>query len=352
MQRIVAPTQSAFIKGRYILESVVIAHEIVHSINKSGEQGVVLKLDYEKAYDRVSWSFLFEMLESRNFAPEFIKWIKQVVVGGSISIFLNGEDNSYFKTGKGLKQGDPLSPFLFNLVGDGLSRMLAETTNQGLVKGILEDFRPGGIVSLQYADDTILFSKADDVVLRNLKGVLMWYEQISGMRINFHKSELVPLNLESSEAHRLAHLFSCSLGSFPIKYLGVPLHYDNLTRDDIQPLVDKILKKISGWRGKLLSLAARAMLLKTCLASIPVYLLSFIKFPEWAIKILNTHMGNYLWNDSVENHKYHLANWELVSMCKEHGGLGLPSLRDLNISLLASWLKRYNLNKEALERAH
>ena len=116
--------------------------------------------------------------------------------------------------------------------------------------------------------------------------------------------------------------------------------------------MDKILKKISGWRGKLLSLAARAMLLKTCLASIPVYLLSFIKFPEWAIKILNTHMGNYLWNDSVENHKYHLANWELVSMCKEHGGLGLTSLRDLNISLLASWFKRYNLNKEALERAH
>jgi hypothetical protein len=131
------------------------------------------------------------------------------------------------------------------------------------------------------------------------------------------------------EAHRLAHLFSCPLGSFPIKYLGVLLHYDNLSREDIQPLVNKILKKISGWRGKLLSLAARAMLLKTCLASIPVYLLSFIKFPKWAIKILNTHMGNYLWNDLVENHKYHLANWELVSMCKEHGGMGLPSLKIL-----------------------
>jgi hypothetical protein len=243
MQRIVAPTQSAFIKGRYILESVVVAHEIVHSINKSGEQGVVLKLDYEKAYDRVSWTFLFEMLESRNFAPGLVNWIKQIVVGGSVGILLNGEDSSYFKTGKGLRQGDPLSPFLFNLVGDGLSRMLDKAINQGLVKGLLQTFRPGGIVSLQYVDDTILFSHADDLSLRNLKGVLMWYEQISGMRINFHKSELVPLNLEPSEAHRLAHLFSCPLGSFPIKYLGVPLHYDNLARDDIQPLVDKILKK-------------------------------------------------------------------------------------------------------------
>jgi hypothetical protein len=104
---VVVPTQSAFIKGRYILESVVVAHEIVHSVNKSGEQGVILKLDYEKAYDRVSWSFLFEMLESRNFSPVLINWIKQTVVGGSLSIMLNEKDIPYFKIGKGLRQGDP-----------------------------------------------------------------------------------------------------------------------------------------------------------------------------------------------------------------------------------------------------
>lgn len=261
---------------------------------------------------------------------------------------LNGEDSAYFKTGKGLRQGDPLSPFLFNLVGNGLSRMLAKATNKGLVRGLLEDFKPGGIVSLQNANDTILFSIAEDSALRNIKCVLMWYEQISGMCINFHKSELVPLNLEPEEAHRLAHIFSCPLGAFPTKYLGVPLHYDNLSREDIQRLVDKIMKKVAGWRGRLLSLAARAMLLKTCLSSVPVYLLSFIKFPKWAIKILNTHMSNYLWNDSVENHRYHLANWELVSMRKEYGGLGLPNLRDLNISLLASWLKRYKADNDKL----
>jgi hypothetical protein len=287
---------------------VVVAHEIVHSIHKSGEQGIVLKLDYEKTYDRVSWSFLFHLLETRNFDPGWIKWIKHLLIGGSIGVIVNGEESAYFKTGKGLRQGDPLSPLLFNLVGDGLSRMLAKVTEKNLVKGLLENFRSGGIVSLQYADDTILFSKAEDDALRNLKCVLMWYEQISGMRINFHKSELVPLNIELSEAHRLAHVFSCPLGTFPIKYLGVPLHYENLNREDIQPLVDKILKKIAGWRGRLLSQAARAMLIKTCLASILVYLLSFLKFPKWAIKLINTQMRNCLWNDSVECHKYHLAN--------------------------------------------
>jgi hypothetical protein len=90
------------------------------------------------------------------------------------------------------------------------------------------------------------------------------------MRVNFHKSELVPLNLEPEVAHDLAHIFCRPLGTFPLKYLGVPLHYDNLSREDIQPLVDKILKRIAGWRGKLLSLPARAMLIKTCLSSILV----------------------------------------------------------------------------------
>ena len=84
VQRIVAPTQTAFIKGRYILESVVVTHEIVHSVNKSGEQGIVLKLDYEKAYDRVNWTFLFDMLQARKFNPMVIDWIRKIVVGGSI----------------------------------------------------------------------------------------------------------------------------------------------------------------------------------------------------------------------------------------------------------------------------
>lgn len=278
-QRLVATNQSAFIKGRYILESVVVAHELVHSLSKSKEKGLVLKLDYEKAYDRVSWEFLFEVLESRGFSSKWILWIKQLVTGGSLGIMVNGEDSAYFKPGKGLRQGDPLSPLLFNLVGDVFSRMLDKAASSACIRGVLHDFREGGVISLQYADDTILFSSVDQEHLFNLKHVIMWFEQISGMRVNFHKSELITMNVEVEDTQRIADIFNCPIGSFPLKYLGVPLHHSKLSREDLQPLVDKLLHRIAGWRGKLLSLAARALLVKTCLASIPVYLLYFIKFP-------------------------------------------------------------------------
>jgi hypothetical protein len=96
--------------------------------------------------------------------------------------------------------------------------------------------------------------------------------------------------LEEEEKQNYASIFCCRLGSFPFKYLGVPLQYDKLRRDDIQPVVDKIIKRIAGWKGKLLSYGARLTLLRACLASIPIYLMSVIKFPKWAIKTINTHM--------------------------------------------------------------
>jgi hypothetical protein len=96
IDRLIAPQQSAFIQGRYILESVVVAHEIVHGIQKSGEPGCIIKLDYEKAYDRVSWECLFEILESRGFSSSWIKWIERIIKQGSVGIMLNGEESKFF----------------------------------------------------------------------------------------------------------------------------------------------------------------------------------------------------------------------------------------------------------------
>jgi hypothetical protein len=145
-QRLVAKEQSAFIRGRYILESVVIAHEIVHSNHKTKPPRMVIKLDYEKAYDRVNLDFLMEILRSRGFGDKWIEWIKKVVIGGGlVRVMANGEECYTFKIRKGLRQGGgALSPLLFNLVADTLNRMLAKASREGLVSGLLGEFRPGG----------------------------------------------------------------------------------------------------------------------------------------------------------------------------------------------------------------
>jgi hypothetical protein len=197
----IAKEQSAFIRRRYILESVVIAHEVIHSVHKAKELGVVIKLDYEKAYDRVNIDFLLEILRLRGFGEKILGWIKSLVLGGSVSVLANGEEINPFKTGKGLRQGDPLSPFLFNFVGDVLTRMLAKASQKGLISGLLGGFRPGGIVALQYTDDTLLFSSTEYDALRNLKRILMLFQRVSGMRVNFYKSECIPLNVDEEVSH-------------------------------------------------------------------------------------------------------------------------------------------------------
>jgi hypothetical protein len=121
----------------------------------------------------------------------------------------------------------------------------------------------------------------------------------------------------------------------------VPLHYEKLRREDIQPIVDKIIKRILGWKGKILSYGARLTLLRACLASIPIYLMSVIRFPRWTVDAINSQMANFFWNDQENKRKYHLSNWQSLAQGKEKGGLGVSSLRQLNLCLLASWVQRY-----------
>ena len=163
------------------------------------------------------------------------------------------------------------------------------------------------------------------------------------MKINYNKIDLITLGVDEEEKNALARLFCCKMGDLPIKYLGVSLHFNRLKREEIQPVVDKLMKRIAGWKGKLLSTAGKLTLLKSCLASIPIYLLSVIKFPKWSIESINFHMANFLWNDQEGNHKFHLSNFQSLAQRKDFGGWGIPDLGCLSMSLLAAWINTYHL---------
>ena len=176
-------------------------------------KGIVLKLDYEKAYDRVKWDFLDKMLCSRGFGDIWRTWIGEWLEGGSICVRLNDVNGGYFKPGKGFRQGDPLSPLLFNLVANVFTRMLMKAAGERLITGLLPEVRDGGIIILQYADDTLLFLDNNLDKARALKWMLSCFEQLSGLKINYDKSDLILIGMDHEETKNFAQIFCCKIWS-------------------------------------------------------------------------------------------------------------------------------------------
>ena len=124
-------------------------HEILHHTYSKKKSGIVLKLDFEKAYDKVNWDFMLNCHKMREFHPQWIEWVRKILVGGTVSVKLNDEVGPYFQSSKGVCQGDPFSPFLFNLAADCLTKMVIKAQQNGLFKGLVSDLIPNGVAILQ-----------------------------------------------------------------------------------------------------------------------------------------------------------------------------------------------------------
>jgi mannosylglycoprotein endo-beta-mannosidase len=191
---------------------------------------------------------------------------------------------SYFKSKKGVRQGDPLSPPLFNLAADCLAKMIHTAQENELIKGLVPELVRGGVAVLQYADDTILCMEDDVDTARNMKMLLYIYEKMSGLKINFNKSEIVMVSSDDQKAICYSDLMSCSTGQWPIKYLGVPVSGSRLHVKDWVYLDEKILKRLDGWKSASLSYGGKLILLNACLSSIPTYAMSMYLLPKTLIK--------------------------------------------------------------------
>ena len=274
----------------------------------------------------------------KGFLIEWCNWIEQFVSRGSVGIKVNDDVGRFFQTKKGLRQGDPLSPILFNLVVDMLAILIARAKEDGQVEGVVPHLVDGGLSILQYADDTILFMDQNIEKAMNTKLVLCAFEQLSGLKINFHKSELFCYGEAKECEEQFAQIFGCGIGEFPFRYLGIPMSHRKLSNKDWNRVEERFEKKLNSWKGKHLSYGGRLILINSVLSSLSMFMFSFFEVPRGILKKLDYYRSRFFWQGDGHRTKYRLAKWNMLCRPKEQGGLGIQDLDVQNKCLLSKWL--------------
>lgn len=329
-----------FIKGRLLCENVLLASEMVTGFHKRGPttRGC-LQIDLMKAYDNLNWEFMLNILTAFGLPEVFINWIKECITSTSFSIAFNGELLDCFPGRKGLRQGDPISSLLFFMAMDILSKLLD--------KGAVENrfgLHPLGdaplITHISFADDVLLFFDGTDRSLQGLLEILESFNNWSGLGINRSKTAVFfdggdrVRNRTSAAAHGLAQ------GSFPVRYLGVPLTTKKLRKQDYQPLLDKIHSRFTSWTVKHLSFAGRLQLLKSVIYSTISFWASIFLLPNGCLRALEQMCNSFLWKGVPTGARGAKVAWDVVCSATKAGGLGLRKLSPWNrvMGLKLIWL--------------
>jgi hypothetical protein len=256
-----------------------------------------------------------------------------------MSVLVNGSPTDDFTVGKGLRQGDPLSPFLFLIVVEGLTGLMRRAVEIGRFKG----YRVNDSIHfqiLQFADDTILIGEGIQDNLWTLKILLRSFELVSGLKINFVKSKLYGINIESRLLEAGAAFLSCRSDVIPFKFLGVSVGANPRRRETWKPVVESMSKRLNLWKSRQLSLGGRITLINSVLSSIPLYYFSFYKAPVCVLKSLVSLQRNFLWGGGTEIKKVSWVSWDQICLPKDQGGLGVKNLEMFNRALLSKWLWR------------
>ncbi|GMJ08923.1 hypothetical protein HRI_004561500 [Hibiscus trionum] len=192
-------------------------------------------------------------MKEMRFGSRWCHWINWCISSAKISILVNGSPSNIFAISCGLRQGCPLSPFLFNLIAEGLSALLRSAMAKGFLSGLKVGCGRMKIFHIQYADDLILFSEANELYLRNTVRILRGFELVYGLKLNFSKSKLMGINLSDETVSEWANWLHCKSEKFPSPYLGLPLGQHKNSTSIWNPIVEKFKNKFMEWKSKLLS---------------------------------------------------------------------------------------------------
>ncbi|GJV52938.1 putative RNA-directed DNA polymerase, partial [Tanacetum coccineum] len=302
--KVIGEVQNTFIEDRHILDGVLIANETIEFLKKKKMKGLVFKFDFEKAYDNIKWKYLLEIMRRMGFGIRWCKWVAGCLKSSSISILVNGSPTSEFAMERGVRQGDPLSPFLFILAAEGLNALLKEAVDKSIFKGIRVGAEEVMVSHLQYADDTIIFGEWSRENACNLMNILKCFEEVAGLKINLTKSKIYGVGVEGGELDRMACYMRCSVSTFPFTYLGLPIGVNMRRTSAWNGVVDRFKSRLSGWKAKAMSFGGRLTLVKSVLGSLPLYYFFMFRVPSSIISALERVRKNFFWGGLGEGKKW------------------------------------------------
>ncbi|GKA24778.1 RNA-directed DNA polymerase, eukaryota, partial [Tanacetum coccineum] len=345
---LVNEVQSAFITNRQILDGPFILDELIQWCKSKRKQTMIFKVDFEKAYDSVRWDYLDDVLKKFGFGSKWRHWIHNCLQSSKGSILVNGSPTGEFQFRKGLKQGDPLSPFLFLLIMESLHLSFQNVVNEGLFKGVSVSSSLQ-LSHLFYADDVIFMGQWSESNIHTIVLALDCFYKASGLRLNLHKSKLIGIAVEDELVSRAALKMGCSTLKSPFSYLGITVGGSMSRIKAWDDIVEKLQARLSKWKMNTLSTGGRLTLIKSVLGSTPIYYMSMYKVPSQVLKYLEGGRRNFfIGADPKKEKKMSWFKWSRVLASKEKGGLGVSSLFALNRALLFKWMWRFHNDKNAL----
>ncbi|GJZ38047.1 RNA-directed DNA polymerase, eukaryota, reverse transcriptase zinc-binding domain protein, partial [Tanacetum coccineum] len=337
---IVSDVQSAFIKGRQILDGPFILNEVIQWCKRKKKHAVIFKVDFEKAFDSVRWDFLDDILRKFGFGNKWCEWIQKCLVSSRGSILINGSPTEEFQFFKGLKQGDPLSPFLFILVMECLHISFQKVVDAGKFTGINLN-QSTNLSHMFYADDAVFVGQWNDRNINTIIHVLSCFFYASGLRINMSKSRIMGIHVNRNIVHQAAGKLGCLTLNTPFSYLGTKVG-GNMSRTEAwNEVIDKVRSRLSKWKMNTLSIGGRLTLLKSVLGSIPIFHMSIFRVPLGVLQKLESIRRNFFNGHEYDSRKASWVKWSHVLADKDKGGLGVSSLFAINRGLMIKWLWKF-----------
>ncbi|KAM0878677.1 hypothetical protein ACQ4PT_034721 [Festuca glaucescens] len=343
---LVSSNQSAFVHGRCLHDNFMLVRKVARRVNSRRQSRVLLKFDLSRAFDSLSWAFLFEVLRQLGFGTLFLKWISLLLSTASIRIVVNGVPGKAIKMVRGLRQGNPTSPQLFVIAMEVLTLLVVKYAERGLLTN-LPTCTLKQRISI-YADDVAMFVKPEVHDLVAVRTIFHMFGDASGLRVNYNKTSATDIRGDAHDKMRVKHVLQCEIGEFPCKYLGLHLSTRELTKAQWQPVLDQVIASLPAWQRGLLARSGRLVLIKAVVMARPIHQLLVADAPAWLLEEINKWTRGFFWvGKEAVNGGQCLIPWQQICKPICYGGLGVKNLKLQGLALRVrwEWLRRSDPNR-------